>query len=186
MPTLSTVPTLGPVPTLALGVVLGAALTHPDITTDYSEALMEFITPPLPTVGEALDKVTASTFSRIPLYNKHPGDLKMVLFTRDLLEAVAAGKHDTRLHDIAHEMLYVPQQQTIAELFQQLRRASRHMASVFRQRRGLRWSASSRGVPATGVRKLTGIDSTPSSRNSIAIRTTSSSRSPLRRSRQNR
>ena len=34
---------------------LGAALTHPDITTDYSEALMEFITPPLPNVGAALD-----------------------------------------------------------------------------------------------------------------------------------
>ena len=26
---------------------LGAALTHPYITTDYSEALLEFITPPL-------------------------------------------------------------------------------------------------------------------------------------------
>ena len=82
------------------------------------------------TVGEALDKVTASTFSRIPLYKKHPDDLKKVLFMRDLLEAVATGKHETRLDDIGHEMLYVPQQQTIAELFQQLRRASRHMASV--------------------------------------------------------
>ncbi|MCB1802125.1 MAG: glutamate--cysteine ligase [Gammaproteobacteria bacterium] len=34
---------------------LGSALTHPDITTDYSEALMEFITPPLGSVGAALD-----------------------------------------------------------------------------------------------------------------------------------
>ncbi|MCB1785656.1 MAG: glutamate--cysteine ligase [Chromatiaceae bacterium] len=34
---------------------LGSALTHPDITTDYSEALMEFITPPLATVGDALE-----------------------------------------------------------------------------------------------------------------------------------
>ena len=34
---------------------LGSALTHPDITTDYSEALMEFITPPLQSVGAALD-----------------------------------------------------------------------------------------------------------------------------------
>ena len=33
----------------------GAALTHPWITTDYSEALAEFITPPLPSSGEALD-----------------------------------------------------------------------------------------------------------------------------------
>jgi glutamate--cysteine ligase len=34
---------------------LGSALAHPDVTTDYSEALMEFITPPLGTVGTALD-----------------------------------------------------------------------------------------------------------------------------------
>jgi glutamate--cysteine ligase len=34
---------------------LGSALTHPDLTTDYSEALMEFITPPLPRVSDALE-----------------------------------------------------------------------------------------------------------------------------------
>ncbi|MES9874861.1 MAG: glutamate--cysteine ligase [Candidatus Sedimenticola sp. 6PFRAG7] len=35
--------------------VLGAALTHPYITTDYSEALTEFITPPFEDVADALD-----------------------------------------------------------------------------------------------------------------------------------
>jgi len=35
-------------------VALGAALTNPYITTDYSEALLEFITPPLPNPIEAL------------------------------------------------------------------------------------------------------------------------------------
>ncbi len=33
---------------------LGSALTHPHITTDYSEALMEFITPPKASIAEAL------------------------------------------------------------------------------------------------------------------------------------
>lgn len=33
---------------------LGAALTHPQITTDYSEALLEFITPPVTDTQEAL------------------------------------------------------------------------------------------------------------------------------------
>jgi len=33
---------------------LGSALTHPYITTDYSESLAEFITPPLHTIKEAL------------------------------------------------------------------------------------------------------------------------------------
>jgi len=36
-------------------VALGSALTHPWITTDYSEALLEFITPPLETAVAALD-----------------------------------------------------------------------------------------------------------------------------------
>lgn len=35
-------------------VELGSALTHPCITTDYSEALTEFITPPLPSHTESL------------------------------------------------------------------------------------------------------------------------------------
>ena len=34
---------------------LGAALTHPHITTDYSEALLEFITPPFAQITETLD-----------------------------------------------------------------------------------------------------------------------------------
>ncbi|CAB1207243.1 glutamate--cysteine ligase [Acinetobacter bouvetii] len=34
---------------------LGSALTHPHITTDYSEALMEFITPPQDSIAKALD-----------------------------------------------------------------------------------------------------------------------------------
>ncbi len=33
---------------------LGSALTHPWITTDYSEALLEFVTPPFEAFGEAL------------------------------------------------------------------------------------------------------------------------------------
>lgn len=35
--------------------VLGSALTHPYITTDYSEALLEFITPPFENIRETLD-----------------------------------------------------------------------------------------------------------------------------------
>ena len=35
--------------------VLGSALTHPSITTDYSEALLEFITPPLTEIGPTRD-----------------------------------------------------------------------------------------------------------------------------------
>ena len=37
--------------------VLGSALTHPAITTDYSEALIEFITPPLNSIKTALQYI---------------------------------------------------------------------------------------------------------------------------------
>ena len=37
---------------------LGSALTHPHITTDYSEALMEFITPPQDSIQNTLDYLT--------------------------------------------------------------------------------------------------------------------------------
>src|SRR6476646_9319221 len=39
-------------------VQLGAALTHPNITTDYSEALLEMITPALSDGGEMLGFLT--------------------------------------------------------------------------------------------------------------------------------
>jgi CBS domain containing-hemolysin-like protein len=82
------------------------------------------------TVGEALPLVTRQTFSRIPLYSKHPGDLKKIMSLRDLLDAVVAGKTETRLDDIAIELMYVPQQQTIAELFQLFRKCNRLFAGV--------------------------------------------------------
>lgn len=37
---------------------LGSALTHPSITTDYSEALLEFITEPFPEIGQVLDQLS--------------------------------------------------------------------------------------------------------------------------------
>lgn len=37
---------------------LGAALTHPHITTDYAEALMEFITPPQENISQVLNYLT--------------------------------------------------------------------------------------------------------------------------------
>ena len=40
---------------------LGSTLTHPSITTDYSEALLEFITPALESPEEAIDYLIQNT-----------------------------------------------------------------------------------------------------------------------------
>lgn len=50
------------------GPTLGSALTHESITTDFSEALLEFITPPVATPEEALeilDRIHRYTYSQI-------------------------------------------------------------------------------------------------------------------------
>lgn len=50
-------------------VALGAALTHPQITTDFSEALLEFITPPshrIDTLLEHLDNLHLFTYQNLP------------------------------------------------------------------------------------------------------------------------
>lgn len=47
---------------------LGSALTHPQITTDYSEALLEFITPPYNSIDEllqTLDNIHRYTYTQI-------------------------------------------------------------------------------------------------------------------------
>lgn len=50
------------------GSTLGSALTHPEITTDYSEALLEFITPPFSSSTDVLtrlDNIHRYTYSQI-------------------------------------------------------------------------------------------------------------------------
>jgi glutamate--cysteine ligase len=49
-------------------IALGSALTHPHITTDYSEALLEFITPPCDSIDEmlqSLDDIHRFTYSKL-------------------------------------------------------------------------------------------------------------------------
>ena len=57
---------------------LGATLTHPFITTDYSEALLEFVTPPLPDSGQALtflDDIHRFVYPRIGAESLWPGSM---------------------------------------------------------------------------------------------------------------
>ena len=54
-------------------VALGSTLTHPCITTDYSEALLEFITPPFTSVSEVL-----KTLENIHRYTCHHLDEELL------------------------------------------------------------------------------------------------------------
>lgn len=98
-----------------------------DVMTPHSEI---FALDGSQTVADALPKVIEKSYSRIPLYDKDRNNLYKVLYLRDLLAAVASGRNDARLEEIAHEPLFVPQYQTIDELFDRLLRKKRHFAIV--------------------------------------------------------
>ncbi len=98
-----------------------------DVMTPHSEI---FALDGSQSVADALPKVTERSFSRIPLHDGDQDNLNKVLYLRDLLTAVAGGREDARLDEIAHEPLFVSQYQAIDELFSGLLLKKRHLAIV--------------------------------------------------------
>lgn len=94
-------------------------LTVRDVMTPLSEV---FAVDGSQSVAQALRQVMSGSYSRIPLYKDQPDNLYKVVYLRDLLEAVALGRTDVRLEEVAHDPLFVPQYQNIDELFEVLRR----------------------------------------------------------------
>jgi putative hemolysin len=81
-------------------------------------------------IADALPEIMEASYSRIPLYDRHRDNLYKVVYLRDLLAAVATGRGDARLDEIAHDPVFVPQYQSIDELFARLLRKKRHLAVV--------------------------------------------------------
>lgn len=82
------------------------------------------------TIADALPEIMEASYSRIPLYDRHRDNLYKVVYLRDLLAAMATGRGDARLDEIAHDPVFVPQYQAIDELFARLLRMKRHLAVV--------------------------------------------------------
>lgn len=75
---------------------LGAALTHPSITTDFSEALLEMVTPPCDSAAQALDYLTVIhqfIAARLP-ENEHIWNTSMPCILRGG-ESVRIGEYGT-------------------------------------------------------------------------------------------
>ena len=84
-------------------IALGSALTHPSITTDYSESLLEFITP----VGEAgedvlgfLDHVHRFAYSKLPEQWIWPASMPGVI--KDELDVPIAHYGESHLCQLKH------------------------------------------------------------------------------------
>jgi putative hemolysin len=82
------------------------------------------------TIAEVLPQLKGVNFSRIPIFNQRQDEIHWVAYKREILEAAAYRKSEIRLNEIAHEPLFVPQNQPIDELLANLRSKKRHMAIV--------------------------------------------------------
>lgn len=81
-------------------------------------------------LGEILPELLSKTFTRIPVYRSDSAEIEGILYMRDVLEAVANGRLEAEIWEIAHEPLYCPENQPLDELLPILRKKKQHMAVV--------------------------------------------------------
>jgi CBS domain containing-hemolysin-like protein len=81
-------------------------------------------------IDEVMPSLLSESFSRVPVFSENPDDVGKILYLRDVLEAVTAGKGSSSVKEFAHEAMFVPLNQPIDELFKSLRTRRLHMALV--------------------------------------------------------
>ncbi|MEN8132079.1 MAG: hemolysin family protein, partial [Pseudomonadota bacterium] len=98
-----------------------------DVMTPRSHV---FALPSSMTVVKVLSKAKHSGYSRIPVLEKKSDEIHKVVYLRDILGACAEEKTDITLGEIAHAPLFIPQNQPIDELFEELRSRKKRLAVV--------------------------------------------------------
>ncbi|MEO5326747.1 MAG: hemolysin family protein [Magnetococcus sp. THC-1_WYH] len=92
------------------------------------------------TIREALGEILSHHHGRIPLHNGDTNDITAVVYLRDILSSIHAGRWDVPLMDIAHTPMFVPVNQRVDELFENIRKKKEHTIIVvgpFGNMRGL-------------------------------------------------
>ena len=82
------------------------------------------------TLDTVLAEMLIQSYSRIPLYENDPTEIKKILHLWEVLEAMARNEPKARLWDIASEPLFCPENQPIDDLLKILRKSKQHMAVV--------------------------------------------------------
>jgi putative hemolysin len=82
------------------------------------------------TLGEVLDRIVASGYSRIPVYAESVDDVVGVVYAKDVLRALRLGALDDPAVPIARPPHFVPDTKKVDELLQELQRERVHMAIV--------------------------------------------------------
>jgi CBS domain containing-hemolysin-like protein len=93
---------------------------RPDMTTVPIDA----------TVRDVLDVILRKGYSRIPVYRGSIDEIEGVVYAKDLLRHMHAGKGDVRLDKIVREAFFVPETKRVSELLREMQRRQIHIAIV--------------------------------------------------------
>ena len=81
-------------------------------------------------VREILDLMLRHGYSRIPLYKESVDEIVGVVYAKDVLRHLHAGKENVRLETIAREPYFVPETKKGADLLREMQRRRVHIAIV--------------------------------------------------------
>ena len=80
-------------------------------------------------VDDAVEMIDRTGFSRLPVYHETTDDIRGVLYAKDLLVALAAGRGHVPLLQLARDPYFVPETKPVEELLLEMR-AKTHIAIV--------------------------------------------------------
>ncbi|MDX1435501.1 MAG: hemolysin family protein [Anaerolineales bacterium] len=81
-------------------------------------------------IGEAIDTLLASGFSRVPVFVGTIDNIRGLLYVKDLLRALHEGNQDKKLEEILREAYFIPETKKVNELLEELQNQRIHMAIV--------------------------------------------------------
>jgi putative hemolysin len=89
------------------------------------------------TLGEAVDRIIAAGFARIPVYDRHPERITGVVLAKDVLRELRAGRTDLPLRELMMKPIVVPEWKKADEMLVQFKEEQLNMAIVIDEYAGL-------------------------------------------------
>jgi magnesium and cobalt exporter, CNNM family len=82
------------------------------------------------TIKEALPRINASHYSRIPIYARNIDNITGVIYLPDILREISKNNGDLKLTKISRKPYFIPKQRKIDDIFKDFQRQHSHIAIV--------------------------------------------------------
>jgi putative hemolysin len=89
------------------------------------------------TVRQARDLIIESKHSRLPVYRDQIDNVEGIVYVRDLLQSLAAGKADSPITPFVRPVYFVPETKPVAKLLQEMQKAHAYLAMVIDEYGGI-------------------------------------------------